>query len=71
MPGLDRGKPAGVRCPHLTVELACALWEKPERPAICGRLRPSAEMCGRSQEEALAYLAELEERTRPDDASGR
>lgn len=65
MPGLPGGKPAGVTCPHLTPELRCALFGRPERPACCGGLQPSAEMCGGSRAEALNYLVWLEEATRP------
>ena len=65
MPGLSGGKPAGVPCPHLTADLRCALFGLPERPAVCGSLRPNLEMCGETREHALAYLTLLEEQTRP------
>lgn len=65
MPGLPGGKPAGVPCPHLTADLRCALFGLPERPVVCERLRPNLEMCGETREHALAYLAHLEEQTRP------
>jgi uncharacterized protein len=66
IPGMPDGKPAGVRCIHLTDELRCGLWGKPERPAVCDRLIPNREMCGNSAVEALAWLAKLEELTRRD-----
>jgi hypothetical protein len=59
------GKPAGVRCVQLTDDNLCQLFGLPERPAVCVRLRPSAEMCGESREEALIYLTELERMTNP------
>lgn len=65
MPGMPTGKPAGVRCLHLTPEYRCDLYGKPERPAVCARLRPTEEMCGRSREHALTYLARLERATVP------
>lgn len=65
IPGLPGGKPAGHPCPHLTEDLRCGLFGKPERPRVCASLRPSAEMCGSSREEALAYLRMLEELTAP------
>jgi len=65
IPGLPEGKPAGRRCPHLTRDLRCALFGRPERPAVCTRLRPSAEMCGSGRQEALRNLARMEARTRP------
>lgn len=65
IPGMPDGKPAGVRCIHLTDDLRCALWGKPERPAICDRLKPNPEMCGETAEEALTYLRKLEHETKP------
>jgi hypothetical protein len=63
--GLPGGKPAGLTCPQLTDDFLCALFGSPERPAVCAALRPLPEMCGESRQEALAYLADLEERTKP------
>lgn len=65
LPGLPHGKPAGVACPHLTAQLRCALFADPRRPAVCGSLRPSIEMCGATREDALLHLHELERRTTP------
>jgi hypothetical protein len=65
MPGHPRGKPAGVPCTNLTTDLRCSLWGRPERPACCGGLQPSEEMCGDSRERALRWLDVLEEQTQP------
>ena len=65
MPGLPNGKPAGVRCPHLDEALRCQLFGRPERPAVCGSLPPSPEMCGSTREHALHFLERLEHATRP------
>ena len=65
IPGMPGGKPAGVRCAQLTSDNRCRLFGRSERPAFCGGLRPSAEMCGRSVAEALAFLADLEAQTAP------
>jgi len=65
IPGMPGGKPAGARCAQLTAENRCLLFGRPERPAVCLRLGPSAEMCGRSAAEALARLAEMERATKP------
>jgi hypothetical protein len=54
------GKPAGVRCIQLDSANLCALFGKPERPAICVRLRPEAAMCGTNRHEAMRLLAALE-----------
>jgi len=58
-------KPAGLPCRHLDAELRCRLFGQPERPACCSGLRPSAEMCGDSPAQALAWLRALEAATRP------
>ncbi|MBI5153012.1 MAG: YkgJ family cysteine cluster protein [Parcubacteria group bacterium] len=65
IPGMPSGKPAGVRCPHLTKENLCALFGKPERPEICSRLAPAREFCGESREEAFARIDEIERATSP------
>jgi Fe-S-cluster containining protein len=65
IPGMPHGKPAGIPCVQLLPDLRCALFGRPERPAVCVGLRPAETMCGRDRDEALAHLAALEERTRP------
>jgi len=65
MPGFPAGKLAGVRCPHLTGDLRCALFGTPERPRVCVDLKPQLEMCGGSAEEAMATLAAWEALTDP------
>jgi Fe-S-cluster containining protein len=65
IPGMPQGKPAGVRCVQLTADNRCAIFGLPERPAFCGSLLPSAEMCGETREQALVFLGELERATRP------
>ena len=65
LPGLPGGKPADMPCPHLDNTLRCGLFGRPERPVVCTSLSPCHEMCGNSREEALHYLRELEQRTRP------
>jgi hypothetical protein len=65
IPGMPDGKPSGVRCVQLTADNKCKLFGQPERPSVCVKLRPDAEMCSNSTEEALAWLYALEEATRP------
>jgi Fe-S-cluster containining protein len=65
IPGMPEGKPAGVRCVQLTEDNRCKLFGLPERPQVCVNLRPMREMCGDSADEAFAYLAMLEEATKP------
>jgi Fe-S-cluster containining protein len=65
IPGMPRGKPAGVRCIQLLDDDRCAIFGRPERPAVCGSLRASASMCGTNRADALATLARLEHATAP------
>ena len=60
IPGMPHGKPAGVRCIQLDERHRCRLFGRPERPAVCGGLKPEAPMCGDSREHALAWLQRLE-----------
>jgi hypothetical protein len=62
---MPHGKPAGIPCVQLLPDLRCAIYGRPERPAVCNSLRPTEEMCGTCQAEALRYLAALELATRP------
>lgn len=63
IPGMPQGKPAGVRCIHLTADFLCAIFTDPARPAVCGAFQAVAYCCGSSQSEALALLTELENAT--------
>ncbi|UUZ94132.1 YkgJ family cysteine cluster protein [Paenibacillus sp. P25] len=65
IPGMPEGKPAGVPCIQLAEDRRRRLFGKPERPEICRDLRPSEDMCGRSNEEAFAILEALELATKP------
>ncbi len=65
LPRMPHGKPAGVRCLHLTADLRCELFGDPRRPAVCGNLQPNTEMCGETREAALIYLTQLDRLTRP------
>ena len=62
---MPKGKPAGVRCIQLLADFKCALFGKPERPAFCGGLQPSLEMCGEAQAHAITWLTNLERATCP------
>ncbi|MDB5900556.1 MAG: proteinase inhibitor [Ramlibacter sp.] len=62
---MEGGKPAGVRCVQLDAQNRCLLFASPLRPAVCGGLQPSSEMCGPSQAHAIRWLAALEQATSP------
>ena len=65
IPGMPQGKPAGVPCVQLDAQLRCRLFGRPERPAVCGSLRPSDSMCGGGRTQALRILLALEAATAP------
>lgn len=60
IPGMPNGKPAGVRCLHLTHDFRCAIFHSPDRPKVCGGFKAEPLFCGNNQSEALAILSELE-----------
>jgi len=60
IPGMPKGKEAGERCIQLDENNMCRLFGKNERPEVCSGLKPSYEMCGKSNAEAFAYLERLE-----------
>ena len=62
---MPQGKPAGVRCVQLDERNFCRIFGRPERPAFCGSLKASAEMCGNSDAEAMQRLTFLEIATAP------
>lgn len=60
---MPHGKPAGVRCAQLDDALRCRVFGQPGRPAVCGQLRPSLEMCGAADDggaHAMRWLTRLE-----------
>ncbi|MGY3228586.1 Fe-S-cluster containining protein [Luteibacter sp. HA06] len=63
IPGMPHGKPAGVRCVQLTDDNRCAIFGLPERPKVCGGLRPEAEMCGADRDHAMSWIEALERAT--------
>ncbi len=68
IPGMPDGKPAGVPCIQLDEHYRCKLFGSSERPAFCGGLQPSLEMCGDTdtpRSHAIHWLAQLEQATRP------
>jgi hypothetical protein len=62
---MPQGKPAGVACVQLDADWRCKLFGRPERPAVCSSLRPSAEMCGNGRTQALQWLQRLDAATAP------
>lgn len=65
IPGMPKGKPAGVRCIQLTEDNKCKIFGDTRRPYVCKELKPSKEMCGKNNKEAHAFLTLLEDETNP------
>ncbi|MBP8083741.1 MAG: YkgJ family cysteine cluster protein [Spirochaetes bacterium] len=63
IPDMPNGKKAGERCIQLDEKNLCRLFGKAGRPDVCSGLKPSLEMCGKSNAEAFAYLENLERET--------
>ncbi len=60
---MPEGKPAGVRCVQLDAGNRCAIFGRPERPAVCSSLRAEPAMCGTDRRSAMAWLTRLEQVT--------
>lgn len=63
IPGMPAGKPAGIRCIHLTETNLCAIFDHPERPQVCADFKADDYVCGNSRDEALILITALEELT--------
>ena len=63
IPGMPEGKPAGVRCIHLSAEYLCALFGRPERPPVCVGFKAEEQLCGRGRDMAIRLLGWLEQAT--------
>ena len=68
IPGMEQGKPAGMRCLHLSDDNLCLVFGMDNRPLVCKSLTPSIEMCGNDFEHAMLYLTDLERKTAPDES---
>ena len=67
IPGMEGGKPAGVRCTQLSDDNSCIIFASDLRPAVCSSLRPSSDMCGNCAGEAMQRISEWEQITQPKD----
>ena len=54
------GKPAGVRCIHLSHDLLCSIYHDPEKPDVCNQFKFDPEICGKNAEEAKNNIIQLE-----------
>lgn len=60
IPGMPNGKPAGVKCIHLTDNYKCSIYESPFRPLVCDGFKADKLVCGSCREEAINIFATLE-----------
>jgi Fe-S-cluster containining protein len=60
IPGMPNGKPAGVRCIHLSDDGLCGLFGTPDRPPVCSQFQAEKAICGSSAKEAFRNIGELE-----------
>lgn len=60
IPGMPQGKPAGVRCIHLSADFLCGIFTDPARPQVCEDFQADPMCCGNNRAEALDLLTELE-----------
>lgn len=65
LPKMLNGKPAGIRCLHLTADLRCDIFGSPKRPQVCGNFQPSLDVCGQSADNAMWLISTLEQQTAP------
>ncbi len=63
IPGMPDGKPAGVRCIHLTTDYLCGIFTDPSRPKVCNDFMADELFCGKNREEAINTLTSLEEKS--------
>ena len=59
IPGMEGGKPVGVRCIHLLNDYRCALFNDPRRPKVCSDYQAEEEFCGTTSDEAMKILNSL------------
>ena len=60
IPGMPNGKPAGVRCIQLNEQNLCKLFGQDSRPKVCHQFNACPVICGKTDQEALDNLIELE-----------
>lgn len=63
IPGMPNGKAAGERCVQLDDHQRCKIFGKPERPQVCSDFKPCPTICGKTANEAMHILIELESLT--------
>ncbi len=65
IPGMENGKPAGMRCIQLNDNNLCRLFGKPERPKVCHDFKACPSICGTTNRQAMLNIQELEQLSQP------
>jgi hypothetical protein len=52
-----------MRCLHLSVDMLCAIFGQPGRPAVCGQFAAEPEVCGSGPEDAIRLIGWWEKMT--------
>ena len=65
IPGMPKGKPAGIRCIQLDDDNLCRLFGDSRRPKVCHDFSYDRELCGHTRGEALHNIALLEAGSTP------
>lgn len=60
IPGMPNGKPAGVKCIHLSEKYQCKIFDSPLRPKVCDGFKADTLTCGSNRTEAIRNLAWME-----------
>lgn len=60
IPGMPDGKPANVRCIHLADDFRCLIYDSSDRPKVCDKFKAEKSICGKTREEAIRNLNQLE-----------
>lgn len=63
IPGMPNGKPAGERCLHLSVDMLCAIFGSPDRPAVCSQFKAAHDVCGVDRADAIRLITWWESAT--------
>jgi uncharacterized protein len=56
---MEDGKPAGVKCIHLTEDCTCSIYNDASKPKVCSDFKAEPEFCGSDREEAMRILYSL------------
>ncbi|HEX8587360.1 YkgJ family cysteine cluster protein [Pseudomonas sp.] len=56
IPGMPDGKPAGIRCLHLSLDMLCGIFGRPDRPAVCAQFAAEPDVCGTDREDAIRLI---------------